>query len=165
MSGPPLLVRRLGLLPYEQTAAAMRTFTTRRTAATPCELWLLEHPPVFTLGQAGRFDHLHQAGDIPVIRSDRGGQITYHGPGQLVAYTLFDLHRLGIGIRSLVQTLEQAIIDVLATDSPDRFQKALDVTRPLKAGFTSARAEANELEANGHIPRLNFDSGANVAFA
>lgn len=114
MSLQPLRVRRLGLLPYQETAAAMQAFTKNRTQSTPCELWLLQHPPVFTLGQAGRIAHLHEAGAIPVVHSDRGGQITYHGPGQLVAYTLFDLHRLNIGIRSLVQTIEQSVINVLA---------------------------------------------------
>ena len=92
----------------------MRAFTQQRTDSTPCELWLLEHPPVFTLGQAGRLSHLHDAGDINIIHSDRGGQITYHGPGQLVAYTLLDLHRLNIGILSLVQRIEQSVIAVLA---------------------------------------------------
>jgi lipoyl(octanoyl) transferase len=92
----------------------MRMFTAARTDDTPCELWLLEHPPVFTFGQGGRPEHLLDPGSIPVVRSDRGGQITYHGPGQLVAYTLFDLNRLGIGVRSLVNALEQSIIDVLA---------------------------------------------------
>ena len=91
----------------------MRAFTVARTETTPCELWLLEHPPVFTLGQAGRSEHLLDPGPIEVMRSDRGGQVTYHGPGQLVAYTLFDLHRLGVGIRGLVDGLEQSVIDVL----------------------------------------------------
>ena len=92
----------------------MRTFTIARGAQTPCELWLLEHPPVFTLGQGGRPGHVLDAGPIPVVRSDRGGQVTYHGPGQLVAYTLFDLPRLGVGVRTLVNILEQSIIDTLA---------------------------------------------------
>jgi lipoyl(octanoyl) transferase len=109
-----LRVRRLGCRPYEETLEEMRQFTLERRPGTPCELWLLEHPPVFTFGQGGRPEHLHDPGDIPVVRSDRGGQITYHGPGQMVAYTLFDLNRLGIGIRTLVNSLEQAVIDVLA---------------------------------------------------
>ena len=114
MSGHQLRVRRLGRRPYDETLEDMRRFTLERQPDTPCELWLLEHLPVFTFGQGGRPEHLHDPGDIPVVRSDRGGQITYHGPGQLVAYTLFDLNRLGIGIRSLVSSLEQAVIDVLA---------------------------------------------------
>ena len=113
-SGHRLIVRRLGRVPYEETAAAMRSFTAARADGTPCELWLLEHPPVFTLGQGGRTEHLIDPGGIPVVRSDRGGQVTYHGPGQLVAYTLFDLLRLGIGVRSLVSTLEQGVIRVLS---------------------------------------------------
>ena len=114
MSGHRLRVRRLGCRPYEETLEEMRQFTLERRPGTPCELWLLEHPPVFTFGQGGRPEHLHDPGDIPVVRSDRGGQITYHGPGQMVAYTLFDLNRLGIGIRTLVNSLEQAVIAVLA---------------------------------------------------
>jgi lipoyl(octanoyl) transferase len=114
VSGHRLRVRRLGCRPYEETLEEMRRFTLERRPDTPCELWLLEHPPVFTFGQGGRPEHLHDPGDIPVVRSDRGGQITYHGPGQMVAYTLFDLNRLGIGIRTLVNSLEQAVIAVLA---------------------------------------------------
>ncbi|BCU07947.1 lipoyl(octanoyl) transferase LipB [Allochromatium tepidum] len=103
-----------GLQDYAATWAAMRAFTDAREADTPDELWLLEHPPVFTLGQAGRPEHLLAPGDIPVIRTDRGGQVTYHGPGQLVAYPLLDLRRSGIGIKRLVERLEQSVIDLLA---------------------------------------------------
>jgi lipoyl(octanoyl) transferase len=92
----------------------MRAFTDARDADTPDELWLLEHDPVFTLGQAGKLEHVLAAGDIPVIPVDRGGQVTYHGPGQIVAYPLLDLRRLGIGVRDLVCRIEQAIIDTLA---------------------------------------------------
>jgi len=92
----------------------MRDFTDRRGPEQADELWLLEHPPVFTQGLAGRPEHLLDAGDIPVVQTDRGGQITYHGPGQLVAYPLLDLNRLGIGIRTLVRRIEQAIIELLA---------------------------------------------------
>jgi lipoyl(octanoyl) transferase len=92
----------------------MRAFTDSRDADTPDALWLLEHPPVFTLGQAGRPEHLLAPGTIPVIQTDRGGQVTYHGPGQLVAYLLLDLRRAGIGIKRLVERLEQAVIDLLA---------------------------------------------------
>lgn len=91
----------------------MRLHAEARRADSPDELWLLEHPPVFTLGQAGRRDHVRDAGAIPVVRSDRGGQVTYHGPGQLVAYLLFDLHRAKVGVRRIVETLEQAVIDLL----------------------------------------------------
>jgi lipoyl(octanoyl) transferase len=92
----------------------MQDFTARRTADTPDEIWLLEHPPVYTLGQAGRREHLIAETGIPVVPIDRGGQITYHGPGQVVAYVLVDLRRRGYGIRDLVTRLEQAVIDLLA---------------------------------------------------
>ena len=91
----------------------MRSHTEARRVDSPDELWLLEHPPVFTLGQAGRRGHVRDAGTVPVVRSDRGGQVTYHGPGQLVAYLLFDLRRASVGVRRIVETLEQAVIDML----------------------------------------------------
>lgn len=103
-----------GLSDYESTAAAMRAFTEQRSPATPDELWVLEHPPVYTQGQSGRDEHLLGPGDIPVIRSNRGGQVTYHGPGQLVVYVLLDLHRLGYGARALVERIEAAIVGLLA---------------------------------------------------
>ncbi len=106
--------RWLGLQPYETTYAAMRDFTAARSADTPDELWCVEHPPVFTQGQAGKAEYLHDAGDIPVVQSNRGGQVTYHGPGQAVVYVLVDLHRCGYGIRSLVTRIEQAMILTLA---------------------------------------------------
>lgn len=108
-----LTVRALGRQPYEPIWAAMRAFTDARDATTGDELWLLEHPPVYTQGLAGRPEHVLDAGDIPVIATDRGGQVTYHGPGQLVAYPLLDLERLGIGIRSLVCLLEDVVIGQL----------------------------------------------------
>lgn len=92
----------------------MQAFTNERDAATDDELWVLEHEPVFTLGQAGKPEHVLAAGDIPVIRVERGGQVTYHGPGQIVAYPLINLRRLGVGVRELVRRIEQAIIDTLA---------------------------------------------------
>lgn len=110
----PLTVKTLGRRPYQSTWEAMREFTDERGPATPDELWLLEHDPVYTQGLAGRPEHVLNAGDIPLVQTDRGGQVTYHGPGQLVAYPLLDLKRLGIGIRTLVQTLEQAVIDLLS---------------------------------------------------
>ena len=93
----------------------MRAFTDARDADTPDELWMLQHDPVFTLGQAGRMEHVLAPGGIPVIAVERGGQVTYHGPGQIVGYPLLDLRRLGIGIRELVNRIEQAMIDTLAT--------------------------------------------------
>ena len=107
-------LRLLGLRDYADVLAAQRAFTDARTAETPDELWFLEHPRVFTQGQAGKAEHLLLPGDIPVIQSDRGGQVTYHGPGQLVVYFLVDLQRRGYGIRSLVSRIEQSMIDVLA---------------------------------------------------
>ena len=92
----------------------MQAFTDRRDESTDDELWLVEHPPVFTQGQAGKSEHVLAPGDIPVIQVDRGGQVTYHGPGQIVAYPLFDLKRLGVGVREFVHRIEEAIIRVLA---------------------------------------------------
>jgi lipoyl(octanoyl) transferase len=107
-------VRRLGLVPYEQTWEAMKAFTAARTAATADEIWLLEHPPIYTYGVAGRPEHLPAADcATPLLKVDRGGQVTYHGPGQLVAYILIDLHRHGFTVRSLVRALEQAVIDLM----------------------------------------------------
>jgi len=110
-----LLVRRFpGLSPYEPLWRAMQAFTDARSAETPDELWVVEHEPVFTLGQAGKWEHVLLPGDIPVVPVDRGGQVTYHGPGQIVAYPLIDLRRAGLGVREFVQRIEQAIIDTLA---------------------------------------------------
>ena len=110
----PLLVKRLGICDYLETWQNMRAFTDRRDTTSPDELWLLEHPPIFTLGQAGRREHILDAGDIPVLQVDRGGQATYHGPGQLIGYVLLDLDRAGLGIKALVNRLEAAVIDVLS---------------------------------------------------
>jgi lipoyl(octanoyl) transferase len=107
-------VRNLGLVAYEPTWRAMQAFNAVRDAETEDQLWMVEHPPVFTLGLAGRREHVLTPGDIPVIATDRGGQVTYHGPGQAVAYVLVDLRRLGIGVKELVRRLEQAALDVLA---------------------------------------------------
>ena len=114
IQGPEAVVRKLGRVEYEPTWRAMQEFTAQRTADTLDELWLLEHPPVYTQGQAGKPEHLIAATDIPVVPIDRGGQITYHGPGQVVAYVLVDLRRRGYGIRELVARMEQAVIDALA---------------------------------------------------
>ncbi|MCE1242113.1 lipoyl(octanoyl) transferase LipB [Oryzomicrobium sp.] len=111
---PPIVLRRLGRADYEPTWQAMQAFTAGRTADTPDELWLVEHPPVFTLGQAGKPEHLLRDVGIPTVKIDRGGQVTYHGPGQVVAYALVDLHRRGLKVRELVSRIEQAVIDLLA---------------------------------------------------
>ena len=106
-------MRDLGRRAYEPVWHAMQAFTDARDETTPDELWLVEHDPVFTLGQAGRPEHVLAPGDIPVVRVDRGGQVTYHGPGQLVAYPLLDLRRLKLGVRDYVCRIEQAVIDTL----------------------------------------------------
>jgi len=110
----PARVRTLGRQPYEPVWRAMQRFTDARDEACADEIWLVEHDPVFTLGQAGRAEHVLGAGAIPVLHVDRGGQVTYHGPGQLVAYPLLDLRRLRIGVREYVERIEQAVIDTLA---------------------------------------------------
>ena len=112
MSGQ-FVVRALDRVEYGDAWERMRAFTAARNPGTPDEIWLVEHPPVYTLGQAGRREHLLKDSDIPVVRSDRGGQITYHGPGQVLAYVLFDLRRAGIHVKELVHRLEQAVIDTL----------------------------------------------------
>lgn len=109
-----LVVRQLGLQPYAPVWEKMQAFTNQRDAYTPDEIWLLQHNPVFTQGQAGKAEHLLNPGDIPVVQSDRGGQITYHGPGQLVVYLLIDLRRRKLGVRDVVTLMENAIIDSLA---------------------------------------------------
>src|SRR5579871_5785725 len=109
------VVRRLGCVDYEPTWWAMQRFTEERTAETPDEIWFLEHPPVFTLGLNASPAHLLAPGDIPVVQIDRGGQVTYHGPGQLVVYPLVDLRRRRLGLRDMVVALENAVIGYAAT--------------------------------------------------
>ncbi|HSX72197.1 MAG TPA: lipoyl(octanoyl) transferase LipB [Pseudomonas sp.] len=109
-----LVVRHLGLAEYLPTLEAMRSFTAERDENTPDEIWLLQHPRVFTQGQAGKAEHLLAPGDIPVVQVERGGQVTYHGPGQLVAYLMLDLRRQKLGVRELVTAMERALVDVLA---------------------------------------------------
>ena len=113
MSDAPL-IRHLGLAPYEPTWRAMQRFTDERGDSTPDEIWFVEHPPVFTLGLNASREHLLSPGDIPVVQIDRGGQVTYHGPGQLVIYPLLDLKRLRLGVRALVVALEDAVIAYVA---------------------------------------------------
>jgi lipoyl(octanoyl) transferase len=108
------VTRDLGRADYEPVWRAMQAFTKARDDATADELWFVEHPPVFTLGLAAKPEHVLDAGAIPVVRIDRGGQVTYHGPGQLVAYALLDLRRAGYGVKELVRRLEQSVIDLLA---------------------------------------------------
>lgn len=116
--GPVIVpvVRDLGVVGYTQTLRQMRLFTDERTDQTADEFWLLEHDPVLTLGQAGKREHLLNPGAVPVVQTDRGGQVTYHGPGQLVVYLMIDIRRLGIGVRALVDGIEGAVITMLAED-------------------------------------------------
>jgi lipoyl(octanoyl) transferase len=111
---PPIHVRALGQVEYEPTWREMQRFTAERTADTVDEIWLVQHPPTYTQGQAGKPEHLLNPTAIPVVKIDRGGQITYHGPGQIVAYLLVDLRRWKINVRELVRLMERAVIDVLA---------------------------------------------------
>lgn len=114
MSQSQIIVKNLGLQPYESIWQQMRAFTDNRDASTPDEIWILEHPPVFTQGQAGKAEHILNPGDIPIVQSDRGGQVTYHGPGQLIAYNLIDLKRRKLGVRHFVTAIENALIKLLA---------------------------------------------------
>lgn len=119
-----LVVRHLGVVDYLPTLEAMRRLTAGRDARTPDEIWLLQHPRVFTQGQAGKPEHLLAPGDIPVVQVERGGQVTYHGPGQLVAYLMLDLRRLGLGVRELVTAMERSLVDVLAAYGVEAAPKA-----------------------------------------
>lgn len=119
----PLLVRSLGRKSYEETYARMRQFTDERDADTPDEIWLLEHDPVFTQGQAGKEEHLLMPGDIPVVQTDRGGQVTYHGPGQLIAYVLIDVKRSKLGVRDLVTAIEDSVVALMRSYSIDAYAK------------------------------------------
>jgi lipoyl(octanoyl) transferase len=114
LNRPAVLVRRLGLVDYQAAFERMVRFTEERGPASADEIWLLQHPPVFTLGLNADPAHVLTAGDVPVIKTDRGGQVTYHGPGQLVAYVLLDLQRRGLGVRALVSALENAVVAALA---------------------------------------------------
>ncbi len=134
------VIRHLGLVEYEPTWRAMQAFTAQRSPDTPDEIWLLEHPPVYTQGQAGKPEHLIEATDIPVVPIDRGGQITYHGPGQVVAYVLVDLRRRGYGIRELVTRMEQAVMDLLAVQG---------VTATRQAGAPGVYVEGAKIAALG----------------
>ncbi|AWY01305.1 octanoyltransferase [Marinomonas primoryensis] len=118
-----LICRDLGVADYADTWERMKDFTQSRSRDDADEIWLLEHPPLFTQGQAGKLEHLLAPGDIPVIQVDRGGQVTYHGPGQLVAYVLIDLKRLGIGVRDLVNVLENAIVHTLKANLIEAYAK------------------------------------------
>ena len=124
MSQDTILIRNLGLQPYDPISRAMHEFTDARDETTPDEIWLVEHHPVFTQGQAGKAEHVLAPGDIPVIQSDRGGQVTYHGPGQQVMYVLINLKRRKVGVRELVTLLENTVINTLATLGIDAHARA-----------------------------------------
>jgi lipoyl(octanoyl) transferase len=119
-----LIIRDLGLVDYTETWQRMQQFTDNRDDSTIDEIWLLEHPPVFTQGQAGKAEHLLFPGDIPVVKVDRGGQVTYHGPGQLVAYVLLDIKRRKIGVRELVTLIENVIVGTLQANQVNAYAKA-----------------------------------------
>jgi len=135
-----LIIRQLGHQAYEPCWHAMQAFTEQRNDATKDEIWSVEHPPVFTLGRAGRREHIHHVGDIPVVHVDRGGQITYHGPGQLVLYLLIDLKRHSWGIRHLVSLIETAIIEILA---------AYQIDAATKEGAPGVYVDGNKIAALG----------------
>ena len=141
MSHPaPIDVRWLGKVDYEPTWREMQRITDTRDANTPDEIWLLEHPPVFTLGLNADAGHVLAAGDIPVVKIDRGGQVTYHGPGQLVVYPLIDIRRARLGVRDLVTAMERAIIDYCAT---------LGITAKCKAGAPGVYVDGRKIASVG----------------
>ena len=160
----PITIRNLGTQPYQSTWQNMQRYTENRGIETADEIWITEHPPVYTLGLNGKREHLFATGDIPVINSDRGGQVTYHGPGQLIIYTLLDIKRLNLSIRSLVTTLEQAMISALAqygiiavakTDAPGVY------VNDKKIGSIGLRIKKNcsyhGLSINNHMDLRPFD--------
>jgi len=123
MMAAKLIVKDLGVRPYDEIWQQMKRFTDERNESTPDELWLVQHPGVYTLGQTGKQEHVLDAGNIPVLKTDRGGQVTYHGPGQLVCYLLLDIRRLGIGVRDLVTAIEASVIQLLARHNVDASSK------------------------------------------
>jgi lipoyl(octanoyl) transferase len=155
------LVRPLGRVEYQPTWQAMLDFTTTRTSTTPDELWVCEHPPVYTLGQAGRSEHRLYDNGIPLVAIDRGGQITYHGPGQVVIYLLLDLNRRGLKVRDLVCRIEQALINCLAGHglAARRLDGAPGVYVDREAGIAKIAALGLRVRRNGcyHGLSLNVD--------
>ena len=148
---PAPVIRRLGVTAYEPTWRAMQQFTAARTAATQDEIWLTQHTPVYTLGLAGKPEHLLRVDTgIPLIKTDRGGQITYHGPGQLVAYVLLDIKRRGVGVRTLVRKLESAVINLLAT---------YDITAHYRADAPGVYVMGNNTEAKIAALGLRIKNG------
>ncbi|GAA4892096.1 lipoyl(octanoyl) transferase LipB [Ferrimonas pelagia] len=158
-----LKIRHLGCQSYEPIWRAMQDFTDQRDDQTPDELWLVEHPPVFTQGQAGKAEHLLAAGDIPVVPVDRGGQITYHGPGQLVAYPLLDLRRHGLGVRDLVTLIEQSLVELLHTHQihaiakPDAPGVYVDGRKIASLGLKIRRKSRGSYSYHGLALNVNMD--------
>jgi len=142
----PLYAEYLGLADYVETLERMRRYTDERDADSPDKLWLLEHPPIFTQGQAGKAEHLLAPGDIPVVKTDRGGQVTYHGPGQLVAYPMLSLKRLGLNVRGMVSVLEDSVVallkayDIDAAARPDAPGVYVDAKKVASLGLRIRRA-------------------------
>ena len=145
-----MIVRTLGVTAYEATWRAMQRFTDERDASTEDELWLTEHPPVYTLGLAGRREHVLRDNGIPVVKVDRGGQVTYHGPGQLVAYTLVDLRRAHIGVREMVRRLESAVIEWLAVHGIESHGKVDAPGVYVMRGQAEAKIAALGLRVRNH---------------
>jgi len=149
-------VTMLGRKPHEETDAAMRAFTAARTPETEDELWVVEHDPVFTQGVAGREEHVFAPGNIPIVWTNRGGQVTYHGPGQVVAYPMVDLRRMGIYVKEYVFRLEEAVIDVLAQHgvTGHRVRGAPGIYVRLADPFGHARLEQTHFDGLGKIAAL-----------
>ncbi len=156
----------LGRRPYAGIEAEMREFTAARDASTEDQLWLVEHDPVFTQGLAGRDEHVLAAGGIPVVRTNRGGQVTYHGPGQVVAYPLVDLRRLRLFVKEYVYRLEQAVIDVLATFdvTGHRVRGAPGVYVRLADPFAHERLATDSLQGLGKIAALGIKVSNHCAY-
>ena len=156
-----VLVRALGRTDYEATWRAMQAFTDERTIATADEIWLTEHPPVYTLGLAGRREHLLRENGVAVVKADRGGQVTYHGPGQLVAYLLFDLRRAKLGVRGMVRRIEAAVIAWLASCGVSAYGKpSAPGVYVLRAGVESKIGSLGLRVRNGctyHGVAVNID--------
>ena len=154
-----IIIKRLGLVAIEPTWRAMQAANKSRTPTTPDEIWLLEHPPVFTLGLAGKPEHVLAPGSIPIIKIDRGGQVTYHGPGQLVAYLLLDLRRLGFGVKELVKRIEQSVIHLLTEYGIESFRKS-----GMPGVYTNSQSSApGEVEEMSIVPAKISAIGLRVA--
>lgn len=146
-----VIVKYLGQQNYETCWQAMKTFTDQRQADTLDELWLVQHPPVFTLGQAGKTEHILNAHDISIVKSDRGGQVTYHGPGQVIIYLLINIKRLGLGARALVTAIENSIIESLACYDIKAFAK-----KEAPGVYVSINSQANNTTNDAKIAALGL---------